>query len=102
MPKKAYFGAKMAVFGPNILIILGGSKSSGTHISENYLCAELQKRLLQLCLCGTHITENHFVGIVFLSGMGPLGPKKIFSQIYQFLAKFGRFWAKNPFLGGRE
>ena len=37
VPKKAYFGAKMAVFGPNILIILGGSKSSGTHISENHL-----------------------------------------------------------------
>ena len=29
--KKAYFGAKMAFFGPNILIILGGSKSSGTY-----------------------------------------------------------------------
>ena len=26
VPKKAYFGAKMAVFGPNILIILGGAK----------------------------------------------------------------------------
>ena len=37
VPKKAYFGAKMAVFGPNILIILGGSKSSGTNISENHL-----------------------------------------------------------------
>ena len=37
--KKAYFGAKMAVFGPNILIILRGGKSSGTHISENHLGA---------------------------------------------------------------
>ena len=37
MPKKVYFGVKMAVFGPNILIILEGSKSSGTHISENHL-----------------------------------------------------------------
>ena len=37
VPKKSYFGAKMAVFGPNILIILWGSKSSGTHISENHL-----------------------------------------------------------------
>ena len=37
VPKKAYFGAKMAVFGPNILFILGGSKSSGTHISGNHL-----------------------------------------------------------------
>ena len=35
--KKAYFGAKMAVFGPHILIILGGSKGSGTYISENHL-----------------------------------------------------------------
>ena len=31
MPKKAYIGAKMALFGQNILIILGGS------ISENQL-----------------------------------------------------------------
>ena len=37
MPKKAYFGAKMAVFGPNITIILGGSKSFGKYISENQL-----------------------------------------------------------------
>ena len=38
VPPKAYLGAKkMAVFGPNILIILEGSKSSGTHISENHL-----------------------------------------------------------------
>ena len=37
VPKKAYFGAEMAIFGPNILIILGGSKSSGKHIPENHL-----------------------------------------------------------------
>ena len=36
VPKKACFGAKMAVFGPITLIILWGSKSSGTHISENH------------------------------------------------------------------
>ena len=36
VPKKAYFGAKLAVFGPNIL---GGSKSSGTHISKKHLGA---------------------------------------------------------------
>ena len=41
VPKNAYFAAKMAVFGPIILIILGGSKSSGTHISENHLGAVL-------------------------------------------------------------
>ena len=41
VPKKAYFGTKMAVFGPNILIILGGSKSSGTHISENHFRIDL-------------------------------------------------------------
>ena len=35
--RKHIFGAKMAIFGPNILIILGGSKSSGTYISENHL-----------------------------------------------------------------
>ena len=37
VPKKAYFGTKMAVLGLNILINFGGSKSSGTHISENHL-----------------------------------------------------------------
>ena len=38
VPKKSYFGAKMALFGPtNILIILGGSKRFGTNISENHL-----------------------------------------------------------------
>ena len=58
VPKKAYFGEKMAVFGPNILIILEGSKSSGTHISENYLC-------------GTHITENHLIGIFRPFGFVP-------------------------------
>ena len=31
-PKKAYFGAKLSVFRPNILIILGGSKSSGKQV----------------------------------------------------------------------
>ena len=32
--KKAFFGAKMAIFGPNILIFTGGSKSFGTHITD--------------------------------------------------------------------
>ena len=36
VPKRAKM-AKIAVFGPNILIILRGSKSSGTHLSENHL-----------------------------------------------------------------
>ena len=35
VPQKAYFGAKMAVFGPNILIIFGRSKKINTYISEN-------------------------------------------------------------------
>ena len=37
VPEKSYFGAKIAPFGPNIIIILGGSKSFGTNISENHL-----------------------------------------------------------------
>ena len=32
--KKAYFGAKMAVFGPKLLIFTRGSKGFGTHIME--------------------------------------------------------------------
>ena len=39
-PKEAYFVAKMAVFGPNILIILGGSKSSGTRMPKIRLFAK--------------------------------------------------------------
>ena len=35
--KKTYFGTEITVFGPNIHFLLGGSKSSGTHISENHL-----------------------------------------------------------------
>ena len=34
VPRKAYLGAKMAVFGPNILIILGGQKFWYPHIRK--------------------------------------------------------------------
>ena len=34
-------GDKSKIFGPNILIILGGSKSFGTHISGNHLGTSL-------------------------------------------------------------
>ena len=34
MTKKAYFGPKLIVFGPMILIFAGGSKSFGTHVTQ--------------------------------------------------------------------
>ena len=37
MTKNADFGPILAVFGPNILIFRGVSKSFGTNITENYL-----------------------------------------------------------------
>ena len=37
LTKNAYFGPILAVFGPNILIFRGVSKSFGTNITENHL-----------------------------------------------------------------
>ena len=83
MTKNAYFGPKLAAFGSKTLILMGGSKSFGTHLTEN--------------------PPRKLVRIVFLSGIGSNGPKMmIFGQKCQFWAKLGRFWAKNPFLGGRD
>ena len=52
---------------------------------------------------GTHIMEKtprQLVHIVFWLGIGSNGPKMpVFDQKCQFWAKFGRFWAKNPFFG---
>ena len=60
-----------------ILILMGGSKSFGTNVTEK--------------------PPTHLDRIVFWSDMGPNGPKMpIFCQKGQFLAKFGRLWAKNP------
>ena len=71
-------------FGPKILILLGGSKSCGAHVTEK--------------------PPRHLVRIVFRSGMGPNGPKMpIFGKKYQFLTKFGRLRAKNPnFFGTKK
>ena len=53
--KNAYFGPNLAVFGPKILILMGESKSFGTHITEK--------------------PTTHLVPIVFWSGMAANGPK---------------------------
>merc|ERR1711952_108740 len=54
---------------------------------------------------GTHTMEKpprQFFRIVFWSGIRSNGPKMpIFGQIGQFLAKFGRFWARNPIFWGQ-
>ena len=36
MTKHAYFWAKMAIFGPKILIFSGRGKTSGTHLSTSF------------------------------------------------------------------
>ena len=74
MTKNADFGPNLAVFGPKILIFMGYQHN--------------RKPLRQL------------VRIVFWSGLRSIRPKMpIFGPKCQFLAKFGRFWAKSNFLG---
>ena len=73
LAKNANFGPSLAIFVPNILFILGGSKSFGTHIPEK--------------------PPRHLVCIVLWSGTGPNGPKRpVLCQIWPFLGK-------NTFLG---
>ena len=68
------FLTKFGLFGPKVLILVGGSKSFDTNISEK--------------------PPRHLVRIVLCSTMGPNRPKMpIFGQKSQFWAKFGRFWA---------
>ena len=82
-PKKAVLGQIWLFSGHKIQFLAEVSKSFGTHITE--------KLPMQL------------VHIVLWSGMVSNGPNMpIFGQKYQFWAKFGLFWAKNPFFGGIE
>ena len=55
MTNFAYFGPNSAVFEPKILILTGGSKSFGTHVTEK--------------------PPRHLVRIVFWSGIGRNGQK---------------------------
>ena len=83
MNKNANFGPNLVVFGQKILIFIGEIKSFVTHVTEN--------------------PSRYLVRIVFWSPMGSNGPKMpIFDQKYQFWAKFGRFWAKNPNFHGSK
>ena len=53
VPKNAYLGAKMAVFGPHTPNILGRNKKNGTQISENHLgkfCSLKEKKTLSSTL----------------------------------------------------
>ena len=62
------FCTKFGLFGPKILILTGGSKSFGTHITEK--------------------PPGQLVHISFLRGIGSNGPKKpIFGQIWPFLSQ---------------
>ena len=78
MPKKVYFGVKMAVFGPNILIILLGIKSSSTHLGTS-------------------------LALFYLSDRAPNKlARPICAQESMFWGQNGRFWAKHPNCVGTE
>ena len=66
-------GQIWSFFGPKILNFTGGTKSSGTHLSENH------------CYC--------FIGRAWHQ-MYHIGQYDQNDQKYIFLAKFGRYWAK--------
>ena len=71
MPKKAYFGTKMAVLGPNILIILGRSKRFGTHITE-----KPPRHLVRIFFFGRawdQMTKNAYFG----PNLAVFGPKAL-------------------------
>ena len=81
--KMTVLGQIWLFLGQNIQFLAEVSKSFGTHITE---------KLPKLLVC-----------IALWSGMVSNGPNMpIFGLKYQFWAKFGLFWAKNPFFGGIE
>ena len=133
--QKCIFWTKFGFFGPNILILTGGSKSVGTHVMEKppwhlvrigfwwalrpngpkmlifWLKAKFCRNGPKILIftgvrkgLGNHIMEKpprELVRIVFWPSIRSNGPKMpIFGHKYQFWAKFGSFWAKNPFFFG--
>ena len=69
VPKKAYFGQKLAVFGPKILIFTGGSKAPCSHCFFGRAWDEMGNKC-------QYLAQN--------------------DQKWIFWTNFGRFWAKNP------
>ena len=67
LPKKAYFEAKMAVFGSNILIFAWGSKSFGIHF--------LEKPPRHLVSCLHCFLVGHRTKWAKLPILGPIWPK---------------------------
>ena len=80
MTKNADFGLNLAIFGPNILIFRGVTKSFGTNITENYL-------------------DNLFASF-FGQALDQMGQNANIWPKCQFWAKFGHFWARNPIFWG--
>ena len=66
------FLTKFGLFGPRILILMGGSKSFGTHVTEK--------------------PHRYLVCIIFWSAMGPDGPK-----MPVFILEKGTFSLNNNF-----
>ena len=86
MTKNAIFGQNCVILGQKILIFTGESKSFGTHFTEK--------------------PPKHLVCIVFWSAWDKMGQKCQYlaqsDQECRFLAKFGCFWAKNPYYFRRK
>ena len=82
MTKNAIFGQICVVLRQRILIFTGESKSLGAHITKNHLGTFLYDILARhwtKCQC---LAQNE--------------------QKCHYWAKFGRFWAKNPYSFGRK
>ena len=83
MTKNADFGLNLAIFGPNILIFRGVSKSFGTNITENYL--------------------DNLSALFFGQTIDQMGQKcRYLAQNASFGANLAVFGPKIQFFGGRE
>ena len=86
MTKNVYFGPKLAILGPKLLIFGGGSKSFGTHIRKPHrhlVCINFSGVWHQMGQKGKYLSQN--------------------DQKCQFLAgQIWPFWAKNPFFWGAK
>ena len=83
VPKKAYFGHNLAVFGSKILIFMGVSKSFGTNITENH--------------------QDNLSALFFGQALDQMGQKcRYLAKNASFGPNLAVFGPKVQFFGGRE